>query len=249
MRRRGENQGRWPIVVPGVVCRLGLQHLQSLVLNGPPSRSAVDRCRLTVPKLGAKGPQADRAVLARDFARDTKGVAAIEFAFLALPTLMTLLVIFSMGLNSLFTASLERAVVLTGRAITTGAVSPTSMQVSTLKTNVICPALLSIISCDDVFVNVKTLQSGSNPSTYYSLVKSDRSGLIKPALNSSQNSFCPGAGSQYVVVELAYPAPIIASSLIGSTTATYNGSSVNLIVATATFLSEPYTGAVSYSGC
>lgn len=224
----------------------GRVHLASIpgVLN-----QLFSTCRWLITDSGRSGSRARLAPEVDTFANDASGVAAVEFAMLAFPTILTILVIFSIGLTSLCSASLERAVVLTGRAITTGAVSPSSMTVSTLKTNIICPALISTINCDDVYVNIKTLAAGSFPSKYYSLVKSDQSGLIKPALDSSQDTFCPGSGSQYIVVELAYPAPLLASPLIGNGTATYNGNPVSVILATSTFLSEPYTGAATYSGC
>jgi Flp pilus assembly protein TadG len=180
---------------------------------------------------------------------ERSGATAVEFALIAAPTLLTLVGIFALGLNALMVASLDRAVLATARAISTGMVSSTAMSAASLKTNIVCPALLSTMDCNSVFLKVTTLAAGSYPSTYYSMVNATRSGLIRPVLNGNPNPYCPGAGAQYIVVELAYPALLFANVLSTTSSAIYNGQAIAVIVAAATFKSEPFVGAASYAGC
>lgn len=184
-----------------------------------------------------------------DFWQEKSAATAIEFALLAFPAIGTMLAVLALGFNYLCAASLDHAVTVTARAVSTGVVSPSGMTLANLRTSVICPALMPGMNCSNVFVKITTIPSGNFPSSYYSMVNSNRSALVNPTLNDSTNTFCPGSGSQYVVVELAYPVPMFASFLGGSLTTTYNGASVNVLVAASTFLSEPYSGSSSYAGC
>lgn len=173
----------------------------------------------------------------------------MEFGLLGVPIVLTLAAIAAVGFNSLMLASLDRAAQVTARAVSTGAVSSAGMSASAVKTNITCPALMSLFNCANVFLNVTALADGQTPTTFYSLVKSDKSGLLQPALNSSQNTFCPGAGAQYVVVQVVYPAPVFAKFLTAATPTVYGGGNVNVMMSSITFRSEPYTGAAAYAGC
>lgn len=183
------------------------------------------------------------------FCRDTSASTAIEFALLALPAIATIVGILGLGLYFLYAASLDHAVTVTARAISIGAVSSSKMSLADLKANVVCPALISSMNCSSVSLNITTVPTGSFPSPFYNFVNSKKSGLTPPNLDNSKNSFCPGAGTQYVVVELAYPVPVFANFLTGGSSVNFNGTNVNVLVAASIFLSEPYVGAASYTGC
>lgn len=183
------------------------------------------------------------------FGGDARGATAVEFGLLGIPVVLTLAAIAAVGFNSLMLASLDRAAQVTARAISTGTVSTAGMTAAAVKTNITCPALLSLFNCSNVFLNVTALTDGQSPSGFYSLVKSDKSGLVQPALDGSKNTFCPGAGAQYVVVQVVYPAPVFAKFLQGANSTTYGGSNVNVLMSSTTFRSEPYTGATPYAGC
>lgn len=195
------------------------------------------------------GLHSTKSIARTDFFRSNSAATAIEFGLLAMPAISTLAGVLGVGFYFLCAASLDHAVTVTARAVSTGAVSSSGMSIATLKTNVICPALMLGINCNNIFVSISTIASGNYPSSYYSMVNSKVSGLISPTLNNSTNTFCPGAGSQYIVVELIYPVPVFASFLVGSASTTYNGATVNVIMAASTFLSEPYSGASTYAGC
>ncbi len=65
----------------------------------------------------------------------------------------------------------------------------------------------------------------------------------------TQNLFCPGSGGQYVVVQILYPASYFTMLFAGSASVTYKGKKVNVLMSTATFRAEPYSGGAAYAGC
>lgn len=180
---------------------------------------------------------------------DRTGTTAVEFGLLIVPFMLTLLAAFEIGYTFFLMSALDSAARGSARAVMTGAVSTAGMSASTFRTTVVCPKLPANFSCSDVFVNVTIVPAGSSPTGYYSYVNSAKSALIVPALNATANSFCPGAGGQYVVVQIMYPASYFTRLFVGQSTTLYNGKSVNVLMSTATFRAEPYSGGGAYSGC
>lgn len=155
----------------------------------------------------------------------------------------------AVGFNYFMIAALDHATVSAARAVATGAVSTAGMSASTFQQQVVCPRLPSVFTCSNVFVNMQVVAGGNSPSSFYSYVNSAQSGLIVPPLDSSKDTFCPGAGSQYVVLQVVYPAPVLVSFLSPSAPTTFNGQRVNVLMSSTTFKSEPYSGAQAYKGC
>jgi hypothetical protein len=91
--------------------------------------------------------------------------------------------------------------------------------------------------------------NGANANTVYqSFENSSGTGLAVAALSNAQATFCPGQGQNYVYVQVLYPVNIFLSLIASSAVATtYQGRKAYLIMATATFLNEPFTA--SYAGC
>ncbi len=195
-----------------------------------------------------KTPRPRRSIVA-DLVRDRRGATAVEFGLIAAPALFSLCAVLAIGMNFFMVAALDRATLKAARSLATGSVSPSGMSASVFQQQTVCPLLPSLFTCSSVFVSVKTLTAGQTPSSYYGLVNAARSGLTLPPLDASQDTFCPGAGSQYVVVQVLYPAPIWAAFLAPATATTYNGQSVRVLMSSTTFKSEPYTGATTYQGC
>lgn len=181
--------------------------------------------------------------------RDRRGTTAVEFGLIATPTILTFGAILAIGLNFYMVAALDHATLAAARAVATGAVSTAGMTADTFAQTLVCPALPAVFSCSNVFVNLTTVTAGQSPTAYYGYVNGARSGLIQPPLNSATDSFCPGAGSQYVVLQVLYPAPILMNFLTPASPTVYNGQTVNVLMSSTTFKSEPYAGAVTYSGC
>lgn len=185
----------------------------------------------------------------RAFGENLKGMAAVEFAMIATPAMLTLGAILAIGLHFFMVASLDHATLTAARAVITGAVSTAGLSAGQFKTQIVCPVLPSIFDCSNVFVNLTVAAQGQSPSAYYSYVNANQSGLIPPPLDAAADSFCPGSGSQYIVLQIVYPQPFLFAFLASATAAKFQGQSVSVLMSSATFRSEPYTGAATYQGC
>ncbi len=155
----------------------------------------------------------------------------------------------SVGYIMLMKQSLIYATQKAARQIATGQVQTAGLTQAQFVAQDICPLLPSpMFTCSNVIVNVQPVPTtdGNYPNEYSSFLNSTSTGLAIPAtLSNSATSFCPGAAGGYVYVQVLYPVSI-PGSLFSSilTTATYNGASVYLISATATFLNEPFVAAM-----
>ena len=90
--------------------------------------------------------------------------------------------------------------------------------------------------------------TGTNYNQYYTYVNSNQSGLILPALDNTQTSYCPGNPKGYVYLQILYPVSLFLSLLSSSSVATtYQGQQVYVIMSTATFLDEPFVAPTA--GC
>jgi Flp pilus assembly protein TadG len=183
------------------------------------------------------------------FRRDASGTTAVEFGLLSVPFMLTLLGIFEVGYTVFMMSALDAAARVSARAVMTGAVSTAGMTPSSFRTNVVCPRLPANFDCTKVFVNMTIVPSGQSPTGYYSYVNSAQNALTVPPLDASANSFCPGSGGQYVVVQVLYPASYFTMLFAGRSTATFQGKQVNVLMSTATFKAEPYGGGAAYAGC
>ncbi len=181
-------------------------------------------------------------------ARDRAGATAVEFSLLAAPTLFMLYAIFQIGLNYFMAAQLDYATQKAARAVSTGAVSTAGLTASQFQ-NQVCGYLSSSFSCGNVFINMAIVPTGQFPSAYYNYVKADQSALIVPALNSSNDTFCPGAGGQYIVLQILYPISYFSSFFMASNAITYQGHTVYVLMSSITFKNEPFTAAATYPGC
>jgi Flp pilus assembly protein TadG len=182
-------------------------------------------------------------------ATDHGGSAAVEFGLVALPFFLALFAVFEIGYSSFLISALDYATQVAGRAVMTGAVSTSGLTSSQFKTQIVCPALPSNFNCSNVFVNMSVVTQGEIPTGYYAYVNSAVSALVQPALNNSQLTFCPGAGSQYVVLQIMYPASFLTAFFSAGATTNYNGQMVHVLMSVTTFKSEPYSGATTYVGC
>ena len=192
-----------------------------------------------------------------NFAKDVTGVVMIEFAFLAAPVIILVLLSLEWGYQKYLQTALDYGVQTAARKIMTGYVQAQTVNGSPLtatqfRTNILCPLLPSILNCNNVFVNINTFAESVEPTPYYSYVNSSKSGLIPPALNNANNSYCIGKGSTYVIMQVAYPVPAfnVILSQFGTTT-TVNGVQTYLLMSTASFKNEPFTASsnTTQTGC
>ena len=175
----------------------------------------------------------------------------MEFGLIAPLLLVTILFLMSIGYIFFMNLSLDYATQKAARQIRTGVVQGATTSIgltqTQFRTQVVCPLLPSMFDCNNVIVNVQAVPYGANhPNEYYAYVNASQSALIAPALDNTKTSYCPGNGSTsnvpyYVFVQVFYPVNLFISALSSLAVATtYQGQKTYLIMATATFLNEPF---------
>lgn len=145
---------------------------------------------------------------------DRSGTAAIEFAFTAVPFLLFVFGIFQIGLYHFSLQSLDNAVRTASRKVMTGTVQVAGLTAAKFKTEILCPALVVPLSCNNITVSVTTLPDLTN-NTIAKYVNNAIPDLHPPNLDSSKGLFCGGAAGSYIFIDVAYRYPII-SKLIKS---------------------------------
>jgi Flp pilus assembly protein TadG len=168
--------------------------------------------------------------LLRRLLRDRAGVAAIEFALLALPTFVLIFGILELGAMFFIDSALDAAVHKAARLIRTGQVGKTNMALASFKAE-ICGNLLYVLNCsENLLIAVDTLTDASS------------SGAMKAIGNSGTVSitenFDMGKGSDYVMVQAFLPwSPIVGLYSLSSHTLA-DGS--YLLGASVLFRNEPF---------
>ena len=138
--------------------------------------------------------------------------------------------------------ALDYATNKAARQIMIGTIQKGGVSQSSFRTQYVCGYLPAVINCNNVIVNVQTLPEGVQPAGYYSLVQSNKNGIIIPALTNNGASFSTGIQASYEYVEVVYPItflPAFMNKIFGNGT-TYNGSPAYLVVSTAAFRNEQY---------
>jgi Flp pilus assembly protein TadG len=182
------------------------------------------------------------------FSKQTNGASAVEFALVFPILIATILFLMSIGYVLFMGQALDYATQKAARQIKTGQVQTAGLTQTQFQTNVVCPLLPSLFSCSNVIVNLQTIgtinsvpNDSNYPNEYLQFVNSSSTGLNLPPL-STQTAYNPGQGQCYVYLQIVYPVPLWLAALSSSTAATtLNGQKVYLIMATATFLNEPFT--------
>ncbi len=168
----------------------------------------------------------------RQFLGDRSGASAIEFALLAIPTILTLLAILEVGLVYFATFNLEHATAQGARLVRTGQAQNQSFDAGKFKTEV-CKHIVPPLKCAELRLDVRhyTNFGGAGSNLTNPL---DGNGNLK-----SNFSYDPGAGGDVVVVRAFYEWPLIAKLpkeiSLGNM---QNGD--RLLVATSAFRNEPF---------
>ena len=145
------------------------------------------------------------------FGRATSGATAIEFAFVAPPLLLTILFLLSIGYVLILNQALDYATQKAARLVRTGYVQGATTNIALtqtqFRTQVVCPLLPSMFNCNNVIVNLQAVPYTyvTTVNQYYTYVNSNSSGLIMPALDNTQTSYCPGNPKGYVYLQILYP--------------------------------------------
>lgn len=171
------------------------------------------------------------ARLARRFATQQDGAAAVEFALVALPFLALTFAILETALVFFASQTLEAAATDAGRLIMTGQAQTAGYSQADFKTQVCNRLAGGLFNCSNgVYVDVKTYTSYAAVNT--------ASPIVNGTFDPTKVAYSPGAQGAIVVVTLYYQWPIYVTMLGDSLSNLSNGS--RLLVATSVFRNEPY---------
>ena len=182
--------------------------------------------------------------VARRFARQQDGAAAIEFALVAVPFLALTFAIIETALVFYAGQVLETAATDTGRMIMTGQGANWSVgdfqkqlcggQNSPSDQNPAPPtAINALFDCQKIGISVQTYSSFANAATGDSASPPVSGGNI----DQTNMPFAPGGPNCIIAVQLYYQWPIYVS-LLGDHLGNFG--SDRLLVATSVFRNEPY---------
>lgn len=165
----------------------------------------------------------------RRLRRDETGSTAIEFAIVAMPFLILLLVIIELGLAFFAGQLLDNAVTDSARLIRTGQAQQAKLDQAAFKQEVLS-RLPSFFSADRLSVDVKSFSNFASVS-------------VPPVIDEDSNlidnfAFQPGNASQIVVVRAFYRWPLAGSYLGVDFADLADGS--RLLGSIAAFRNEPF---------
>jgi Flp pilus assembly protein TadG len=168
--------------------------------------------------------------VARRFARQQEGAAAVEFAMVAAPFLALVFAIMETAIVFFAGQALETAVADSARLILTGQAQTQGFTQAKFK-EAVCAKIFGLFDCNNgVHVDVKTFSDFSSVNLTNPV---DSNG------NLVQNfTYSPGGPGDIVVVRLFYLWPVYVS-LLGFNLSDMAGGK-RLLVATAAFRNEPY---------
>ncbi|MBB4568921.1 TadE/TadG family type IV pilus assembly protein [Rhizobium leucaenae] len=141
--------------------------------------------------------QAKPFALLRRFLADRRGVAAIEFAILALPLFMFIFAIIEVSLMFFIDSALDASVQRISRTIRTGEAASSKITLADFKSQICDDMLLAFECSGNLLVKVDVL---SDISTVASTNPIDSSGKL--AVTETYNI---GKGSDYILVQAFLP--------------------------------------------
>jgi Flp pilus assembly protein TadG len=166
----------------------------------------------------------------RRFARNEKGVTAVEFSLVAIPFFGLMFAILEIGITFFAHQTLDTALQMSARLIRTGIAQEQGYDSITFKAS-ICNRVSILFDCGKLKIDVRTINtfdSGTPP------LPLDEDG------NLSDESFIytPGSGGDIVLVRAFYEWPSAAKLVYFSLANTGNGA--YLMAASAAFKNEPF---------
>lgn len=177
--------------------------------------------------------------LASRFIRQQDGSTAVEFGLVALPFLGLTFAILETALVFFAGQTLETAVQDSARLIMTGQAQSAGFSKDDFK-NAVCAKVASLFDCaGGVYVDVKTyVNFGAITAT---------PPLTDGRIDDTKLSYSPGTDGNIEVVTLYYQWPIYVS-LLGNHLSDLSNNK-RLLVATAVFCNEPFTGTTAANSC
>jgi Flp pilus assembly protein TadG len=162
------------------------------------------------------------------FARDRRGVTAVEVALILPLFLFIIFGIFEVAMLYFVAAALEGQIAEASRQIRTGNIQQEDDPLTAFR-QLLCGPLAIAIDCDKIIVDVRKYTNFSGVS-YPDYVDEDGEG--------EENQFVPGAAREIVVVRASYRWDLIVPGMglyLGD-----NGAAYKTLAATAVFRNEPF---------
>jgi Flp pilus assembly protein TadG len=176
----------------------------------------------------------ERLAVVTGFARREDGAAAVEFAIVAAPFIALLLATVQTALAFFAGQVLESAVADASRQILTGSAQNANLDQAGFA-NVVCGKVQALFSCKGLMIDVRTATSFAAANTGAPTLTFDGNGNV-----TNSWSYQPGSPGDIVVMRVMYQWPVFAGPLGLSLANQGNGNM--LLMATAAFKNEPYTG-------
>ena len=184
---------------------------------------------------------------AKIFCSNVSGVAAIEFALLAPIFCYIIFLIFQIGLYLYFLASLDNAVSIASRQVLTGRFANSGLSPNDFRTNVLCPLLPSVMSCNSIILNSVVIGPGNSGAGWSVAFNPTWTALNMPSMDNSKTTVCLGNTSSIVAMQVYYAMPVLGIPTGLGIVSPFNGSTVIFLRSTATWMNEPFSS--SYTGC
>ena len=165
------------------------------------------------------------------FASDKRGIAAVEFALIAVPFFFLIFGLLEVCVIFIMSSVLEHGASEAARAIKTGQFQQAGFGQLAFK-NAVCAELFDLMTCDGLKLDVKTFSSFAGTS--------DPSPIdpISGDLDDSGFTFSPGAQNEIVVIRVFYEWDLIIP-IMSKPLANMSGDR-RLLQATIAFRNEPF---------
>lgn len=167
------------------------------------------------------------------FKKDENGVAAVEFALVALPFFFIVFAIIETALATTAGVVLNNAVNAAARQVMTGEVQKGEMNAADFRAR-ICGDISPIMACSRLKLDMRTYPAGTRIP--------EELKLTKGSIDDSQFCFDPGSQDTITVLRAYYEWPWTAGMLSALATDT-NGNQI--LSSMAAFMNEPFGGATN----
>ena len=172
---------------------------------------------------------------------DIRGVATVEFAFVAGPFLLTTYFTIALSLHLFKQEALDSALHIAVRQLQTGNAQNLTNG-NTFITKYLCPNVSSLLACGNIFVSIQQLTFTSGQDYYNATsVGIPVSGGSLNLASYASSSFCNSAPNQFILVSAIYTTTSIVGSLLPHVfSVSYNGGQVDVLLSQVAAVTENY---------
>jgi len=166
-------------------------------------------------------------------ADEERGATAVEFAMIGAPFVFLVLTVLELAMVFLVYTTLENAMATASRTIRTGAMQTSGTSTAAAFATQICNNMgwLQSSCAGQLQVDVRTETLFANPS--------EPDPMATGTFNKAALTFTPGTAGQIVLVRAFYQWPLMIPVMDAALSKSNNG--MDVIIATTTFVNEPYT--------